>query len=152
MKSVQMAVAGLLASALLSPAVLAETIHPSTITAAETTKIDTMAQRTFDHIRNGKSAEALNLFFGTGSLMQGKAGELSYLASQIDSVSNIYGPMGECRLADERIKVGLVVQRLYLCRHGQYMTRWKLLFANPTSGWTGANLFFDDKVWLGLDD
>ena len=152
MKSVQMALAGLLASLLLSPAALAETIHPSTISAAETATIDAIAKRTFDHIRNGKSADALNLFFGSGSLMKGKASELSYLASQIDSVSNIYGPMGECRLAEERIKVGLIIQRLYLCRHGEYMTRWKLLFANPTSGWTGANVYFDDKVWLGLDD
>ena len=146
------AVSSLIAAMAAAPPSVAETIALATVSTADTAKLDAITRQTFDGIINGKAHEALDGFFGSSELMRSKAGELRMLANQIDSLGGLYGAMGECRLSEERIRAGLVVQRLYLCRHGQYMTRWKLMFANTSNGWTGANISYDDKVWLGLDD
>jgi hypothetical protein len=147
------AIAGsLLALALMPSQGLAETIYPSQLSAADVTSIDGLTKQTFDRIRGGKTLDALNQFFGNNALIKGKEAELKMLATQIDSLTGVYGAMDECRLAEEQVKVGLVVQRLYICRHGQYLTRWKLLFVNTMAGWSGANIAYDDKISLGLDE
>lgn len=130
----------------------AEPVATAALPAADTATIDRLARQAFEQIRAGKSFAALTSLFGNNQLIQAKTAELTMLANQIDSLRNIYGPMAECRLVEERSSGGLVANRLYLCRHELHVTRWKLLFANTTKGWSGINITYDDKIALGLDE
>lgn len=131
---------------------VAQPVRSADLSSTDIAKIDALAAGTFERIRGGKSNDALNYFFANSPLATAKVAELKMLGTQIDTVSGIYGSMGECRLAETKDKVGLVAQRLYICQHDAYLTRWKMLFVKSSKGWAGANVSYDDKVQLDLSE
>lgn len=135
-----------------SMAASAEAVVSGPLSASDGDAVSAIAKATMDGIKAGKSSSALDAFFGKSELMRSKASELKMLASQIDSLFSIYGPITTCQLVEEQVIGSLVSNRLYLCQHTNYITRWKLLMAKTPSGWIGANLSYDDKFAQGLRD
>lgn len=130
----------------------AEPVASGPLPAAETAAIDSIAKNTLDLVKAGKSAAALDVFFAKSPLITAKASELKLMASQIDGQLEVYGPISNCQLADEVLNGSIVSNRLYLCQHANYVTRWKLLIIKQTGGWAGANISYDDKIQLGVRD
>lgn len=120
------------------------------ISSSENATIDTMADELFATLKAGQSLKAVNGFLGRAKLMASKSQEATFLASQIDSTINIYGPIKNCLLYSQNDRAGIVQARLYLCQHQDYLTRWHLSFGKTGNGWEPLSLNFDDKVFEDL--
>ena len=134
----------------LSVPAYADTMISGPLANPDAAEVSAIAKATIESLKAGKSSAALDAFFGKSELMRAKVSELKLLAGQIDSLFGVYGPITACQLVDEEIGGSLVSNRLYLCQHANYVTRWKLLTLKTPSSWIGANLSYDDKVQFGL--
>ncbi len=119
---------------------------PDAVSTTDSQIIDAMASQLFSQLKSGHTADAVNGFLGRSKLMNGKAQDLAYLASQVDGTIRIYGAIENCSLYSEESRAGLVQVRYYICQHQDFLTRWQLIFGKSGSGWIPLNLRFDDKV------
>lgn len=109
-------------------------------------KVDAIADTFFSKLIAGKAPDAINGFLGTSKLMAGKTADLTNLINQINSGSEIYGPISACVLVSKKGRGGVVEEQQFLCQHEHFITRWKLAFAKTSKGWIATNLYFDDRV------
>ena len=121
-------------------------------TPGEKETIDKLIAPSLAALKAGKSREAVEVFLGSNALMSGKSSDIAFLASQIDSMIGIYGPISDCQLSETRNNGALVEQRLYHCQHRYLVTRWIFLSVKTSTGWAGANLSYDDKVMNALGE
>jgi hypothetical protein len=121
-----------------------------TPSASEKEAIDRLIAPSLAALKAGKSREAVDIFLGSNELMASKRSDVAFLASQIDSMIGIYGPISDCQLSETRNNGAVVEQRLYHCQHRNFVTRWIFLAVKTTGGWTGGNLSFDDKLMNSL--
>jgi hypothetical protein len=109
-------------------------------------KVDAIADAFFSKLIAGEAPAAIEGFLGTSKLMAGKTVELTNLISQINTGSDIYGPISACVLVSKKGRGGIVEEQQYLCQHEHFITRWKLAFAKTSKGWIASNLYFDDRA------
>ena len=83
--------------------------------------------------------------------MDGKQNELAVLEGQITSAVSIYGSIRTCELVESVKRGTLVENRMYLCQHDRFVSRWRFLLIRTSSGWVGNNIGFDEKVNQAFD-
>ena len=113
---------------------------------------DSISGGAIGQLKAGHVKQAISDFFGTNPLMSGKQNELAMLESQISSAIAIYGPMRACELVETAKRGTLIENRLYLCQHDHFVSRWRLLLMRTADGWVGNNFGFDEKVLLKIDE
>ena len=115
-------------------------------TSGDDAAIERLIAPSLEALKAGKARQAVDAFLGTNPMISGKASEMAYLSSQIDSTFGLYGPISACQLAETRNIGAWVEQRLYHCQHPALVTRWIFLSVKGSKGWGAANMSFDDKV------
>ena len=113
---------------------------------------DTISAAAINQLQAGNVHQAISGYFGDNPLMAGKQAELSMLESQITSGMTIYGKIRACELVETLKRGTLVENRLYLCQHDHFVTRWRLLIIRTPTGWVGNFFGFDEKVTQTLND
>ena len=112
---------------------------------------DSISEATISQLKAGHAKQALSGFFGANPLMDGKQNELAVLEGQITSAVSIYGPIRTCELVESVKRGTLVENRMYLCQHDHFVSRWRFLLIRTASGWVGNNFGFDEKVTQSFD-
>ena len=135
-------------SSAIGLALLSCTVNAQTATNTP----DTMSAEGISQLKAGHIKQAIDGFFADNPLIEGKKNELSLLESQINGAILIYGPMRTCELVETAKRGTLVENRLYLCQHDHFVSRWRFIFIRTASGWTGNNFGFDEKILSKLDE
>lgn len=125
---------------------LAATATTTAIAQRPDSTPDTISGAAIAQLKAGHAKQALSGFFGANPLMDGKQNELALLEGQITSALSIYGPMRTCELVESAKRGTLVENRMYLCQHDHFVSRWRFLLIRTASGWVGNNFSFDEKV------
>ena len=112
---------------------------------------DSISEATISQLKAGHAKQALSGFFGNNPLMDGKQNELAVLEGQITSAVSIYGSIRTCELVESIKRGTLVENRMYLCQHDHFVSRWRFLLIRTSSGWVGNNIGFDEKVTQAFD-
>ena len=112
---------------------------------------DSISEATISQLKAGHAKLALSGFFGANPLMEGKQNELAVLEGQITSAVTIYGAIRTCELVESVKRGTLVENRMYLCQHDHFVSRWRFLLIRTASGWVGNNIGFDEKVIQAFD-
>ena len=121
---------------------IAESVNPTP---------DSISDAAISQLKAGHAKQALSGFFGANPLMDGKQNELALLEGQITSALSIYGPMRTCELVETAKRGTLIENRMYLCQHDHFVSRWRFLLFRTASGWVGNNFGFDEKVTQSFD-
>jgi hypothetical protein len=130
---------------------LAATTTTTAIAENATWTPETMSEAAISQLKAGHAKQALSGFFGANPLMDGKQNELAVLEGQITSAFSIYGPLRSCELVETAKRGTLVENRMYLCQHDHFVSRWRFLMIRTASGWMGNNFSFDEKVTQSFD-
>jgi hypothetical protein len=84
--------------------------------------------------------------------MAGKSAEMDILASNVAITISLYGEVKNCEQVELKKRGMWVENRLYICQHDKFLTRWIFTLFKLPSGWMGANLRFDDKASRSLGE
>lgn len=120
------------------------------VSDADAVTIAELVDPIFQLLKAGDAKGAVNGFLGKSLLFSGRNAELENLVSQIETTNRIYGPISNCVFAELEERGGVVQQRLYLCQHRDYLTRWKVTIGKSALGWVPMSLLFDDQVMSEL--
>lgn len=121
------------------------------IAQSTNTTPDSISDAAISQLKAGHAKQALSGFFGANPLMDGKQNELALLEGQITSALSIYGPIRTCELVETAKRGTLVENRMYLCQHDHFVSRWRFLLIRTSNGWIGNNFGFDEKVTQSFD-
>ena len=122
----------------------------ATISQGDNQKIDALVDPIFKKLSSGDTRGAVNGFLGESPLFGGRTTELENLTAQIDTSIRLYGPISNCEFSEFEDRSGLVQQRLYLCQHQNFLTRWHVTVGKATGGWIPVALSFNDQITSGF--
>lgn len=118
------------------------------IVAAPTEMEYSVAAQTIDpvisNLKTSKFQEAVDLAFAANPLVNNMKSQISVLVGQITTVSEIYGPIRQCELAERSHLGSLMIRLTYVCQHESYLTRWHFKIARIAQGNTIMSMDFAD--------
>lgn len=120
-------------------------VEPAPAPATTVREIDALVARFFDQLRSAQVSAALDVIFGSSPLWAGRTTERQAVASQIEGMLRIYGPLRTYELVEDDATGTLHLKRVYLVQHDQHVTRWLLHFVRVPSGWMLSHLSFNDQ-------
>jgi hypothetical protein len=99
----------------------------------------------------GETLPALAETLGQTPMMKGRDADLATLARQIQTATDIYGPMTGFECVHEQRFGSNVLRRQYVAQHEKMLTRWTLMFIRLKSGWWFHQVSYEDQVSTWLD-
>jgi hypothetical protein len=121
-----------------------------TDTACTRHAADGEAATFFTHLIAGEVLPALQATLGRSPMMQGRQSDLETLTRQIQTATDIYGPVRSQECVREAGLGSMVLRREYLAQHDKMLTRWTLVFQRLPSGWQTVQVSYEDQVnnWM----
>ncbi len=139
----------LIAAALLAAGPMAT--HAQAQTTASAPAPDVYAERLLDALKHGKVNDGLAGIVATSPLLKDKIGPSSSMATQLQSMLDIYGPItGWERVSSQNL--GTMLRRdTYLVQHRDAVIRWRFVYTRVGTGWTVGQFAFEDNAAAWFD-
>ena len=120
-------------------------------TAADNAQIDAMLKPLFDGMIAGRVRQSVIDAFNRSEMMKAKQSDVALVASQAEVAIGIYGAVRACENVDQKGHGSWVQDRIYICQHDRFLTRWVITMVKMPGGWQPASISFDDKINVDLD-
>ena len=108
--------------------------------------VDSEAAAFFARLKAGEVLAALGDTLGTAPMMQGRQADLETLTRQIQTATDIYGPIRDQVCLNEARLGSLALRREYLAQHDKMLTRWTMIFVRLPSGWHTVQVSYEDQI------
>ncbi len=132
-----------------APALAAADAGPSA--SCKKHAVDGEAESFFKRLKAGEVLPALQGSLGKSPMMQERRPELETLTRQIQTATDIYGPVRNQECVREAALGSMVLRREYLAQHDKMLTRWTLIFQRLPSGWHAVQVSYEDQVSSWID-